>query len=293
MNIKILVGGDSSERDISIKSGEAVYKSIKDEYKVDLIFLDKDYTCLKNKLKEGDIVFNALHGGYGENGLLQSFLDDLNINYTGSKTDSCKIAISKHETKLIAKKHNIKTPEWVLVDSKLKFKNSINFDPKYVVKADDQGSTLGLYIVNTLKDAKKAYELVKKISKSVILEKYIPGREITVGILNGEVLPIVEIIPKNNFYDYQAKYTDHQTKYICPAKINIELEEKIKSDAMKIFNLLKCKDYARVDFRLDSNISYFLEINTHPGLTSTSLFPMAAKQKDISFNQLIKKIIKI
>ena len=224
---------------------------------------------------------------------MQSYLDGLNINYTGSKADSCKIAISKHKSKLIAKQHNINTPEWILVDSKLKFKDSINFDPKYVVKADDQGSTLGLYMVDTFENAKKAYEKVIKISKRVIIEKYISGREITVGILNGKALPIVEIIPNNDFYDYNAKYTDNKTKYICPANINVELEKKIKNDAMKIFNLLKCKDYARVDFRLDSNISYFLEINTHPGLTSTSLFPMAAKQKDISFSQLIKKLIKI
>tara|TARA_B000000557_G_scaffold258902_1_gene253977 strand:- start:19 stop:900 length:882 start_codon:yes stop_codon:yes gene_type:complete len=293
MNIKILLGGDSSEKDVSIKSGEAVYKAIKDKYNVDLIFLNEDYSCLKDILKKNDIVFNALHGGYGEDGTLQSFLDGLNIKYTGSKADSCKKAISKHKAKLIAKKHNIQTPEWILVDSKLKFKDSINFDPKYVVKADDQGSTLGLYMVDTFENAKKAYEKVMKISKRVIIEKYISGREITVGILNGEVLPIVEIIPNNNFYDYQAKYSDHRTKYICPAKINVELEKKIKNDAMKIFNLLKCKDYARVDFRLDNNISYFLEINTHPGLTSKSLFPMAAKQKGISFSQLIKKIIKI
>jgi len=293
MNIKILLGGDSSERDVSIKSGEAVYEAIKDQYTVDLIFLDEDYNFLKSRLKKNDIVFNALHGGYGEDGTLQSYLDGLNIHYTGSNADSCKIAISKHKTKLIAKNNNIKTPEWILVDSNTNFEKSIDFEPKYVVKADDQGSTLGLYIVDTLKEAKIEYKQAKKISKRVIVEKYIPGREITVGILNGEALPIVEIIPCNDFYDYQAKYTDHRTKYICPANINIELEKKIKNDAMKIFNLLKCKDYARVDFRLDSNISYFLEINTHPGFTSTSLFPMAARQRGISFSQLIKKIIKI
>ena len=287
--IKLVLGGDSSEREVSIASGLSIYDSIKDEFETELIYLDNDFKVLSKKLKKNDIVFNALHGGYGENGELQLYLENLEICFTGSDSKTCKIAMSKNSTKEIAVKENIPTAHWTM---KYKMQKEINISFPLVVKPDDQGSTIGLSIVVEKSGLDAAIKLAKQYSENIMIEKYIPGREITVGIIDGVPLPIVEIIPKHNFYDYKAKYTKGKSEYICPANIEKGLSNCIKKDALKIFNSINCTKYARVDFRLDRDKHYFLELNTHPGMTDTSLLPMAAKEFGIDFKELIKKIIK-
>ena len=230
-----------------------------------------------------------MHGGYGENGDLQSFLDDMGIYYTGSKRNACEIAISKHLSKKKALELSIPTAKWCMVDG-TQMDNNVSFP--LIVKPDDQGSTIGLSIVENELDLIGAIKLAKKYSNNVLIEEYIPGREITIGIIDNVALPIVEIIPNNNFYNYKAKYTKGKSKYICPAIIDKELTLNIKEDALKIFKGIGCQKYARVDFRLNETGYYFLELNTHPGMTSTSLLPMAALKYGIDFVELIKKIIK-
>ena len=163
-----------------------------------------------------------------------------------------------------------------------------------IVKPNAQGSTFGLSLVEEMPSLEKAVSNSLKFDKDILLEKYIPGREITVGILNGKALPIIEILPDHKLYDYKCKYTPGMTKYICPASLPNDLSDKIRSDSLKIFDLLDCKGYGRVDYILDENNNhFFLEINTLPGMTSTSLLPIAAKADNISFNNLVKIIIQI
>ena len=161
-----------------------------------------------------------------------------------------------------------------------------------IVKPNAQGSTFGLSLVEKMRDLNKAVNDSLKFDKEVLLEKYIYGKEITVGVLDGEALPIVEILPSHDLYDYKCKYTPGLTKYICPANLNEDLKNNIISDSLKIFNLLGCRGYGRVDYIIDNNNNYhFLEINTLPGMTNTSLLPIAAKSANISFKELVKTII--
>lgn len=289
MKIKLLLGGSSTEREVSISSGLSIYDAIKDEFDVELIYMNENYRLLSETNLNDCLVFNALHGGYGENGDLQAFLEKIKIPFTGSNSNACKLAISKNETKKIAQKEYIPTANWSMNEDDFS-KKDILFP--LVVKPDDQGSTIGLSIVEKESALDPAIEIARKLSLNVMIEEYVPGREITVGIIDGIVLPIVEIIPDKGFYDYDAKYKKGQSRYICPAIIDKDLTKKIQDDALKLFNAIGCSKYGRVDFRLNENKYYMLEINTHPGMTDTSLLPIAAKEYGISFKELVNRIIK-
>jgi D-alanine-D-alanine ligase len=254
---------------------------------------------LPEKLLEADIVFNALHGGTGENGDMQSFLDLHHIPYCGSKAKASKVAMDKHLSKMIAKTESVPTPEWILIKSdnystQLISQNSIKFEFPYIVKPADEGSTVGLSLIHDESEIEDAINLAGKYSKSILIEAYIPGRELTVGILGVKALPIVEIISDNELYDYDCKYTKGKSQYKVPADLPEKVTRKIQDDALKIYNAIGCRHYGRVDFRLnENNEHYFLEINTLPGMTSTSLLPMAAQEAGLDFPELADTIIKI
>ena len=299
-NITVLFGGVSSEREVSIKSAMEVVPVISDQYSVDMLELNYlNLSSFINEIKEGSLVFNSLHGGEGENGQIQAFLAQHRIKYTGSESGASMLAMNKHFTKIIASENNIKTPKWLSVninnsdEAKILSYKSSKFTYPVVVKPNFEGSTLGLSIVRDKEGMNDAVKLASKYSNNIIVEEFIDGRELTVGILGDRALDIVEIIPKSGFYDYESKYTKGATEYICPAKINSTISKTIKQDALKIHKALGCRHYSRVDFLLgnqDSN-PYMLEINTLPGLSETSLLPMSASSAGIGFRELINAII--
>ncbi len=300
MNISILYGGASTEHKISIQTGLAIAEAIKDRYNLDMINLDSEIYNAPQLLVGSDLVFNALHGGDGENGSIQSFLDLHHIPYTGSGAKPCKIAMDKNITKLIAKSVDIQTPNWILLKRnehtgiQLHDNQPSKFSYPYVVKPSCEGSTFGLTIVKEESELEEAISHASEYGDEILIEEFIPGRELTVGILGNKPLPVVEIKPSHDLYDYECKYTEGMSEYIVPAKLSDSLERSLSEDALKIYQTIGCRHYARVDFRLnEAGEHYLLEINALPGMTSTSLLPKAAKAAGLEFPDLIDTIIKI
>jgi D-alanine-D-alanine ligase len=218
--------------------------------------------------------------------------ESLGIRYTGSDALSSAICMDKHISKLLAEDVGIATPRWKRIrKGQSIYKNE--FDYPFVVKPNSEGSTIGLTIVHNENDYDSAVEEAFKYDDEILIEEFISGKEITVSIVGEDVLPIIEIRPEHGLYDYECKYTKGMTEYICPAELNEDLTKRIKQTAFEVYKLLKCRHYGRVDLRLDNNNQHwFLELNTLPGMTDTSLVPKAAKATGISFEQLIGKIIK-
>jgi D-alanine-D-alanine ligase len=236
-----------------------------------------------------DIIFNALHGGIGENGEVQKWMEQYNIRYTGSGSKPSSICMDKSKTKIIATGIGIKTPDWKVINSNY---NNISYDMPFVVKPNSGGSTFGLTIVEEEADLKRAFSKAFQNNDGVIIEKYIKGRELTVTILDSKAYPIIEIKPSHKIYDFECKYTDGLTEYICPASIENSLALKIMRDSERLFKVLGCKVYSRADYILDKKGDcYFLEMNTLPGMTPTSLTPKSVKETGMSFEKLIESII--
>jgi len=300
LNISILYGGKSAEYKVSIQTGLAIAGAIKDRYSLDMINLNTEIYNAPQLLLGADLVFNALHGGDGENGNVQAFLDLHHVPYTGSGAKACKIAMDKNITKLIAKSINIPTPNWILLRKnkhtgiKLQDNLSSKFSYPYIVKPCNEGSTFGLSIVNEESELEDAISIAAEFDDEIIIEEFIPGRELTVGIIGNKPLPIVEINPSHDYYDYECKYTEGMSEYIVPAKLLDSMERSLSEDALKLYQTIGCRHYARADFRLnDKGEYYLLEMNTLPGMTSTSLLPKAAKSAGLEFPELIDTIIKL
>jgi len=233
-----------------------------------------------------------LHGGKGENGVIQGLLDSLNLPYNGSGVLASSIGMEKSLTKQLARSYGIQTPDWKVFRDMNESKKYIPDEFPVVVKPSADGSTVGLSFVRDQAEIAKAVELAAKYDGDIMIENYIKGRELTVTIIGQQVFPIIEIIPKHKFYDYECKYQKGMSEYICPAELSKELTGKIQNSALDIFNILHCSGYARADFILDKNNNpWFLEINTLPGMTATSLVPKSAISAGISFNDLIQMII--
>ncbi len=292
-NIGILYGGESAEREISYKTSEAVNKACKAlGYHTTLLEIDGGIHSLISKLKGIDFVFIALHGGKGENGVIQGLLDSLNIPYNGSGVLASALGMEKSLTKQLAKSFGIETPFWKIFKDTTSCNEYLPIKYPVVVKPSADGSTIGLTIVKAKDELAEAVELANKYDGQIMIEDYIVGRELTVTVIGQKVYPIVEIIPKHHFYDYECKYQKGMSEYICPAQLSDELTLQIQNTALMIFNVLQCRGYARADFILDKeNQPWFLEINTLPGMTATSLVPKSAQAVGISFNELIKMII--
>ncbi len=300
MNISILYGGFSTEHKVSIQTGLAIAEALKGNYNLDMVLLEQDLYQNPQLLLDSDLVFNSLHGGEGEDGTIQAFFDLHNIPYTGSGSKACKIAMDKNITKLIAKSVGIPTPNWILLkrDQFKGFSLEKNMAPKfdfpYVIKPSCEGSTFGLSIVKEEPGIEDAVSLAAEFGNETLIEEFIPGREITVGILGNKPLPVVEIIPRNDLYDYECKYTEGMSEYVVPADLPDSVTRGISEDALKIYKTIGCRHYARIDFRLNEKMEHFLlEVNTLPGMTSTSLLPKAAKAAGLDLNSLVDTIVKI
>ena len=246
-----------------------------------------------------DLVFLALHGGFGENGGIQALLEMMGMPYTGSGPLASAMAMDKDVSKRLFREAGVRTAPWFLVGREddvevVAERIAGAFGFPCVVKPNDQGSTVGLSIVNRAGDLRDAMEGASEYSEEILIERYIPGRELTVAILGDEALPVVEIHPRHGVYDYECKYTKGMSAYTVPAEIPEEVEREIKFQALKAFRALKCKGYGRVDFRFDPEEGLFcLEVNSLPGMTETSLVPKAARAAGLSFEQLVQRIMEL
>ena len=290
--VAVIFGGSSTEREVSIHTGLSVIEAISEDYDVHSIEIRDSYKTLSKKLFDIDIVFIALHGGYGEDGTLQKYFEKHQIKYTGSNSTASSIAMDKNKTKLIALKNGIPILNWKTINYNSKY-DLKEFKFPLIIKPNDGGSTIGLNYCENISSFKKKLEKSFENSKCLMIEEYINAREISVPIVDGEVLPVIEIHPTGFLYDYDSKYKANGSSYTVPAKIKDSISRKITNDALLIYNKIGCRHYARVDFLLAKNNHYLLEINTLPGLTSTSLLPKSANYLGISYKSLVNKIIEI
>ena len=293
MKIGLLIGGESAERDVSLSSGKSIEKAlISLGHKVVKLDPIDGFASIEDSILNVDLVFNGLHGGDGENGKIAAQLQSLNVIYTGSNEQSSRICMDKNLSKKTIAENDINTPKWILKNDTSSDILDGNFEYPLIVKPNDQGSTIGLSIVKRKDQLKDAFTNALQFADSIIFESYIDGREITVPIVGSKAYPVIEIIPSHDFYDYECKYTKGMSQYICPAEISDKLSESIKDLALKIHTILDCRHYSRVDFLLDSkNEPWFLELNTLPGMTETSLLPKSLKADGIEFKEIIQMIL--
>ncbi len=294
--VAVLFGGKSAEREISLKSGAAVLAALLRQG-VDAHAFDPAERPLHD-LESFDRAFNALHGRYGEDGTIQGALELMNIPYTGSGVMASSVGMDKWRTKLLWKVLNIKTPDFEVVNAQSDFAAiEHKLGLPLFVKPANEGSSIGITKVKKTGDLRPAWILACRADPLVIAEQFIGGGEYTVGILGETPLPIVRIVPKNEFYDYEAKYLRNDTEYLCPCGLSAEKEAQIQAEALQAFRAVGCKGWGRVDFLMDGDSTndmgdhYFLEVNTSPGMTDHSLVPMAAKAAGISFDELVLKIL--
>jgi D-alanine-D-alanine ligase len=290
--IAVLMGGPGEEREISLQSGKAIQLALEAiGYNVLSITMENKLGDIISDLHSVDLVFLGLHGSIGENGTIQGFLESLGVKYTGSDPLSSAICMDKNISKIIARDSKVNTPNWKIV-TRGQTLNEDNSEFPLVIKPNDQGSTVGLTIVHDESELCPALNLAYNYSSSVMVEQFIEGRELTVTLIGGKALPVCEIIPSHELYDYECKYTSGMSKYVCPADIDLDLTKRVQEITERLFDVLKCRHYSRADFRLDHEDNlWFLEMNTLPGMTDTSLAPMAAKAAGFSFNDLIDRIV--
>lgn len=294
------MGGVSSERDISLKSGKAIVEALQ-HAKLDavpVIIDSHDPNQIAQTLNDNGIAiaFIALHGKFGEDGEIQQILEDCRIPYTGSGVEASRRAFDKIETQNLLKKNNISVPSYVSLNKgevidPLHIAEAIGAFP-FVVKPAREGSSIGVCIVHNEEELAEALDNAHTLCDAVLIEQCIKGRELTVGILGEEALPVVEICPKQGFFDFDAKYTKGATEYFVPADIPEGLKTQLQDTALEVHRLLGCEDFSRVDFMADDALNhYVLELNTIPGFTATSLLPKAAGECGINFEQLCIKLL--
>ena len=289
--IGVLMGGLSREREISLRSGRAVLAALRARG-YDVVEIDVGRDVPEKLLKEKvEVAFVALHGRYGEDGVIQGLLEIMQIPYTGSGPLASAIGIDKDLTKKLAAGAGIRTPQWKAISkddvgagSPRRGGGTAPLPLPVIIKPNREGSTIGMSIVREPREFRPALEEAAQYDDLILIEQFISGTEVTVGIVNGKVLPTLEIVPKGGFYDYASKYTKGMTEYIIPARISEEARRRVSEVTEKVFSLMKLSGVARVDFIVDkAGEDYFLEVNTIPGMTETSLVPKAAAAAGVSF----------
>ncbi|MFC1739675.1 D-alanine--D-alanine ligase [Planctomycetota bacterium] len=296
LKVAVLAGGIGAERQVSLQSGKCIRQAL-DEAGFDATIADispDNLTVLDEE--EIDIFFLALHGTFGEDGRLQEILEQRNLAYTGSGPEASRLAFDKMASKKSFSAVGVLVPEATAIYCKEDMENfETRFNrsgDKYVVKPTRQGSSVGISIVSGMDETVTAAEKVLGEFGDCMIEQYIAGRDVTVSILFGEPLPIIEIRPREVFYSYHSKYVDEKTEYLFDTITDASLEAKIQLSAVDCFNALGCRDFGRADFILGSDGQpYVLEVNTIPGFTTHSLLPMAARKRGLSMSELCTKII--
>jgi len=292
--IGVLCGGSSQEREVSLRTGDAVYKALVFlGLNVSKLDVDRDI-ALRLAKERIDLAFIALHGKLGEDGTIQGLLEIMGIPYTGSGVLASALALDKVYTKEVFSYHNLPMAKYKVLEKRVKTAGNIlkELDYPVVVKPAREGSTIGVTAVREPSGLDSAINLAFGYGNKILIEEYIEGREITVGILGDEPLPVIEIVSKTAFYDYQAKYEPGMSKHIVPAKLRREQYELAQSLALSAHSALGCRGATRVDMVMDGEGKiYLLEVNTIPGMTETSLLPEAAVVAGIDFKQLVVKIL--
>lgn len=291
--IGVLAGGPSNERQISLKSGRAVYDALIAE-KLDAVFLDVtgDIASLLEKEKIG-VAFIALHGKFGEDGQVQNILEGLRIPYTGSGVEASRLALDKIASRQIFMKNGIPVPRYkVLEKERYSTSDFSSLSAPMVVKPQLEGSSIGLSIVKDKQDLESAVDKAFQYGDKIVVEEYIDGREFTVGILDEKPLPVVEIVTRNKVYDFDAKYNAADTKYVVPAPLENDIYKRAQGLGLAAHRSLGCRSFSRVDIMMDDASNFYvLEVNTIPGMTERSLLPKAAAAEGLSFGKLCVKLI--
>ncbi|HEX2982118.1 MAG TPA: D-alanine--D-alanine ligase [Ignavibacteriales bacterium] len=323
LKIALLLGGASPERQVSKSTGKSIYNALhnlghevilvdpaygENQPKTDDEFFApadifnvgyKNYVASLKYMKDADLAFLALHGKYGEDGTIQSLLELSGIKYTGAGVMSSSLSMDKNMSKIMFERNGVACPKGFTIKAADDPKKAVERIKKElgfpcIVKPNDQGSTIGLTICKAEADVPGAIKAALDLSDQALIEEYIEGRELTVAVLDRKSLPVCEISPKHNHYDYECKYTSGMSEYIVPAKLPEDVTKHLQAQALLAYDAVQCKTYGRVDFRLTPDFkSYCLEINTLPGMTSTSLVPKMARAAGIEFDDLIKKIIEL
>jgi D-alanine-D-alanine ligase len=299
LHVIVLMGGWSSEREVSLTSGRGVAEALRERgwTNVTELDMDREVASRLTELKP-DVVFNALHGTPGEDGTVQGMLDLMQIPYTHSGLETSVIAIDKELTKMVLVPHGIRMPAGDVVESESLFREDPIPRP-YVLKPVNEGSSVGVAIVTA--DGNYGSPIGRDVEgpwlhfDQLLAEPFIKGRELTVAVLNDEALAVTELKPKAGFYDYDAKYTDGLTVHECPARVPDEIAKSIMDMAAKAHRLLGCRGASRSDFRWDDEQGeagiYLLEVNTQPGMTPLSLVPEQAKVRGMSYGELVERLI--
>ncbi|HUO56686.1 MAG TPA: D-alanine--D-alanine ligase [bacterium] len=303
MKVGVLMGGWSPEKSVSLMSGKNVVEGLRrigiKAVPVELTAADKNEKHLEKRLRAGrfDVVFIALHGGFGEDGTLQALLDKWGIPYTGSGALACGLAMHKGCSKLVFEANGIPSAAWHAIPKSLdksKWLKDLPIGLPLVVKPADVGSAIGVTIVKEKEGLMKALQTAFRYSRWAIVEKFVLGTEVTVTVLGDRALPVIEIVPQNEFYDFDAKYTPGHSDHIIPARISAGQTRKVQALAVKAGEAMGCQDYYRVDFIVPvKGEPQVLEINTAPGMTSTSLVPDAARAAGIAFPKLLKTLVEM
>jgi D-alanine-D-alanine ligase len=292
--VAVLYGGQSAEREVSLKSGMAVFNALQDAG-VDVAAIDaKDNWIATLEQGQFDRVFNALHGRGGEDGKVQGLLECLELPYTGSGVTASAIAMDKALTKHIWVGEGISTPLYELADgSKTPEQIVERLGLPLIVKPAHEGSSIGMSRVDEVGQLAAAIETAHELDGTVVIEQWIQGSEFTVAILNGAALPVIRLETDHSFYDYQAKYISNDTRYLLPCGLSEAEESELQALAVKAFNAVDCQGWGRVDAMRDEATGkfYLLEVNTVPGMTDHSLVPMAAKATGLSFQQLVLEVL--
>ncbi len=293
-----MMGGLSSEREISLKSGRAVLEALKNQ-KVDVVpleVLQETEEEIRSLVvsRAVDAVFVVMHGGFGEGGRLQHILEKIKVPYTGPKEKASRLAMDKIASRLLFEKAKLHVPNFKTVDKNSPQLISDSLHYPLVVKPHDQGSSIGISFIDSKERLPEALSEAFRFGDQTVVEEFIKGREVTVSVFDGRALPVVEIITKNRFFDFQAKYEKGLTEYVVPAALSRQETERVQRDAVLAYEALGSRHLSRVDLILkEDGTPYVLEVNTIPGMTETSLFPKAAKAAGMSFEQVCVKLAEL
>lgn len=292
INVAVLLGGFSAEREVSLRSGQAAAKALRSVgVSVTEVDVRDEHFSLPDDI---DVAFIALHGTGGEDGMIQGILERKGISFTGSGAEASRMAFDKVESKKIFRQHGLRVADDVTLEKKngkdllsvMKLKFPV------VVKPSRQGSSVGIRVVHEQDKLQEAMEVAFQNDEVILIEEFIAGQEMTVGVLGEKAMTVIEIRPKNGWYDYKNKYTVNATEYLVPAPIDQALTQKLQEEALKAHHALGCRDISRADFRVDvKGVPYLLEVNTIPGMTETSLLPKAAAAMGIPFPQVCLDLV--
>lgn len=293
MKIAVIMGGISSEREVSLNSGNEVFNNLdRSKYEVSKVVINSTEDIFTKISNDIDFVFIALHGKFGEDGCIQSILEAKNIPYSGCGPLSSGICMDKNITKKILKHSNLPTAEWIITNSvdKINYDKIDSFGYPVFIKPNSGGSSVATFCVRSKDEVKNAVEKVLEVDNYAIIEKYISGGEYTSFVLNGEVYPTISIKSNSDFFDYTSKYNDNGT-----IEEVVYLDDKLQKEINRIseicWRIFYCKAYVRIDMIIHDGVPYVLELNTLPGLTKTSLIPKSAAAKGLNFSNLLDKII--